>query len=143
MLQEDDGAAFPFFFSKEDLDDAWRGGSADPAERDAAQAGFSGQAFGGGMSPGQKRRKDAEGEKGIPIGLVRVATLDGVRAIGARTILHSPHPPLRRAAVQSSAPLPPWQLVKQMRSGDVDLRRAVFIGSREAEVAIEGLRVAK
>ena len=33
--------------------------------------------------------------------------------------------------------------MKQMRSGDVDLRRAVFIGSREAEIAIEGLRVAK
>jgi hypothetical protein len=32
------------------------------------------------MSPGQKRRKAAEGEKGIPVGLVRVATLDGVRA---------------------------------------------------------------
>ena len=41
------------------------------------------QAFGGGMSPGQKRRKAAEAaaEKGIPLGLVRVATLDGVRAL--------------------------------------------------------------
>ena len=35
------------------------------------------------MSPGQKRRKAAEAaaEKGIPLGLVRVATLDGVRAL--------------------------------------------------------------
>ena len=56
------------------------------------------------------------------------------------------------AAVQNTAPLieltspalpPPRQLVKQMRSGDVDLRKAVLIGSREAEVAIEGLRAAK
>ena len=83
VLQEADGAAFPFFFSKEDLDDAWRGGSADPAERGVADGGFSGQAFGGGMSPGQARRKAAEGEKGIPIGLVRVATLDGGRTIWA------------------------------------------------------------
>ena len=35
------------------------------------------------MSPGQKRRKAAEAaaEKGIPLGLVRVATLDRVRAL--------------------------------------------------------------
>ena len=54
--------------------------------------------------------------------------------------------------MQNTAPLieltspalpPPRQLVKQMRSGDVDLRKAVLIGSREAEVAIEGLRAAK
>ena len=41
------------------------------------------------------------------------------------------------------SPSTPRQLVKQMRSGDVDLRKAVLIGSREAEVAIEGLRVTK
>ena len=43
------------------------------------------------------------------------------------------------------SPSTPRQLVKQMRSGDVDLwnRKAVLIGSREASVAIEGLRVAK
>ena len=39
-------------------------------------------------------------------------------------------------------PFRPGQLVKQMRSGDVDLRRAVLIGSREAEVAIDSLRAA-
>jgi len=111
LQDEGGGSSFPFFFSKEDLDDAWRGGDAAPTKGGAADAGFSEQAFGGGMSPGQKRRKAAEGEKGIPIGLLRVATLDG--------------------------------LVKQMLSGDVDLRKAVLIGSREAEVAIEGLRVAK
>lgn len=111
LQDEGGGSSFPFFFSKEDLDDAWRGGDAAPTKGGAADGGFSEQAFGGGMSPGQKRRKAAEGEKGIPIGLLRVATLDG--------------------------------LVKQMRSGDVDLRKAVLIGSREAEVAIEGLRVAK
>jgi len=111
LQDEGGGSSFPFFFSKEDLDDAWRGGDAAPTKGGAADAGFSEQAFGGGMSPGQKRRKAAEGEKGIPIGLLRVATLDG--------------------------------LVKQMLSGDVDLRKAVLIGSREAEVAIEGLRVTK
>ena len=39
----------------------------------------------------------------------------------------------------TTAPLPFWQLVKQMRSGDVDLRRAVLVGSREAEAAIQSL----
>ena len=62
------------------------------------------QAFGGGMSPGQKRRKAAEGEKGIPIGLVRVATLDGVRASEARTTLALALLPPPTAAVQRTAP---------------------------------------
>jgi hypothetical protein len=104
VLQEVDGVAFPFFFSKDDLDAAWQGGS-EPGGENAA-GGFSEQPF-GGASPGQKRRKNAEGKNGIPIGLVRVATLEG--------------------------------LVKQMRSGDVDLRRAVLVGSREAEAAIQSL----
>ena len=49
-----------------------------------------------------------------------------------------PHPQAVPKAV-TTAPLPFWQLVKQMRSGDVDLRRAVLVGSREAEAAIQSL----
>ena len=80
VLQEVDGVAFPFFFSKDDLDAAWQGGS-EPGGENAA-GGFSEQPF-GGASPGQKRRKNAEGKNGIPIGLVRVATLEGVRRHGS------------------------------------------------------------
>ena len=58
------------------------------------------------MSPGQKRRKAAEGEKGIPIGLVRVATLDGVRASDARTTLALALLPPRTVAVQNSTAPP-------------------------------------
>ena len=119
------------------------------------------------MSPGQKRRKAAEAaaEKGIPLGLVRVATLDGVRALltcfgyTAGYLVsdyccaeHSPthpywHPTTHptgtpRLRLCHPPPFRPRQLVKQMRSGDVDLRRAVLIGSREAEVAIDSLRAA-
>ena len=56
------------------------------------------------MSPGQKRRKavEAAAEKGIPLGLVRVATLDGVRAL-LTYFGHTTHFLFLNIAVQSTA----------------------------------------
>ena len=42
VLQEVDGVAFPFFFSKDDLDAAWQGGS-EPGGENAAGASYYGR----------------------------------------------------------------------------------------------------
>ena len=92
-------ATFPFFLRKEDLDAAFvelQGATAASSGADAGQ-----QASPPATEPSSGRRgKKREAPTGLPIGLVRVATLDG--------------------------------LVKQMRTGEVDLRQAVVVGSPEA-----------
>jgi len=93
---------FPFFFAKEDLDEAFAQAQGAPANGAAKQplgGPPSAGGGGGGKSGGQQTASQAV-ESGIPIGLVRVATLDG--------------------------------LIGQMASGDVDLSDAVLVGSRSA-----------
>jgi len=65
---------FPFFFAKEDLDQAFSQAQGGPADGAALLAVGGGKP--GGSSGGQTAAQAAE--SGIPIGLVRVATLDGL-----------------------------------------------------------------
>ena len=93
VVRSGDQSRLPFFFRKEDLDAAWRElqGTSKP---DVGAEGGDARA---------RRRAKAEAQAtGLPSGLIRIATLDGV--------------------------------IKQMQSGEVDLRNALFVGSPEAVV---------
>ena len=80
---------YPFFLRKEDLDRAFEA----LLEKGLLQGGEAGGTL-------AKKSKSGEGATGMPVGLVRVATLDG--------------------------------LVKQMRSGEVDLSKSIVVGSDDA-----------
>ena len=126
VLEDAEGAVtYPFFLAKDDLDAAWRefgrgrpaggggggdgggggGGAATAAKPEAG--GFAAQPFGGGETKSSSSKKREAQAEGLPYGLVRVATLDG--------------------------------MVAQMQRGDVDLRGAVIVGSREALIATQKL----
>lgn len=92
LVDKAGAASYPFFLAKEDLDAAF----------------VELQKPGGGAAPddvpksAREQRREAEAE-GMPDGLVRIATLDG--------------------------------LVRQMKSGEIDLSQAVLVGS-SASVAL-------
>ena len=121
VLEDAEGAkTYPFFLAKDDLDAAWRefgvgrpaGGGSGAVAAKPEVGGFAAQAFGGGGDGGgdprsTSKQREAQQAEGLPYGLVRVATLDG--------------------------------MVEQMQRGDVDLRGAVIVGSREALIATQKL----
>ena len=80
---------YPFFLRKEDLDRAFDA----LLEKGLLQGGEAGGTL-------AKKSKNGEGTGGMPVGLVRVATLDG--------------------------------LVKQMRTGEIDLSKSIVVGSDDA-----------